>query len=573
MFEYQKIGNPDLNPMTSLSYHWELIDNQGQRFAWKDFEMGPLVLRNEQIEQLCQKLLGIDLGELEGIADKVLTPVQAMDTKRPNIILHGTTPDLNTVIGDIEAVTNHRPPTNYAAYTETRSVYLAKSGALAVGRIKSWKVAATTEGIEAIDIGSIDYYYLSHALLILAESHLQSPQLPVHQILEFLQKHPNTIIRLYALEKEMQIFLIWLQRIAGLSELFMDANSPDVARTWNKKNILYPTIEDAEKLENEIAGYTAQQILTAETKYSLLFQKLGLQLPVFPGYTIKRTDTSLQGFKNQILQAAHFLRQRYSLQKGCLKGSASGDGARITPGIDLADEAQLIELATIAYQYEDDYVLEPNVEYLKVVVNSQSLKTTPSAHIRWGQQAPGATLQFTKDTSWKGNIFFDEMTAPIFGISKTHYQVIIQSIEKFLHAFRSRNLGLTIAGLDFAIGKIGGVFGDETVIGIQDPNISFNGAECLRVFMEKISQQYDLSEKEPLYAVTRVFLPSAKCSLPELKRITNKAVTKGIYYETIASVPGCWGMIAVAAHHPNEAFDNLFMLHDRLVEKGLIILK
>lgn len=85
----------------------------------------------------------------------------------------------------------------------------------------------------------VDYYYISHALLVLAEQHLSSSSQEIDQIVAFIQANPNAVIRLYALEKEMQIFLIWLKRLAGIDHLLMDANSPEVARDWNKKAFFF----------------------------------------------------------------------------------------------------------------------------------------------------------------------------------------------------------------------------------------------------------------------------------------------------------------------------------------------
>lgn len=564
----KKITTDPKTTKTGLPYYWQLSDTDGTPYNWQGFYTGPLVLSTEKVAQLCQQLLNIDIGDLLEVASAELRPVPSLEYVGASIVMHSTTPDLKTFDGDLDKVMKGITPTDYTSYKEGRAVYLAGPGDMGVGRIQPWKVAADLGQLEAVELPTIDYYYLSHALLALAEQHLDSPSSAIEQIVTFLQKRKNAVVRLYALETEMQIFLIWLKRLAGLDYLLMDANSPEVARDWNRKSVLFPTVRSVQNLK--IQQLAPHEILAEEAKYSFLRQQLNCHYPVLPGYTVVREGNSLAKFTKQTLTAAQLLQTRYGLTLGCFKASDSGDGARITPGVVLKDRAKLTKLAKDAYRHGDDYILEPHVQYSEIERNGEILKASPSAHIRWGEVAPGLTLQFTEGTSWKGNIYIDKKTAADFGVSEAHCTTIIKSMHDLLHAFHSHDLGLAIAGLDFAIGQIGGYFGEEVLIGVQDPNISFNGAECLRVFLEKVRKQNNIADAAPLYGATRVFKPSAACTLPTLHKITTAATQNGTYADAIAAVPERWAMVAVAHQDLNVVMEKLGKLRADLLAKGLM---
>jgi hypothetical protein len=570
MFNYEKTLLTTADPATRLPYRWDVVLADGRRVPWQGCYTGPLTLTNAAVDALCWQLLGIDSTEIGKIATQELQPV-ASQTDRPSLILHSTTPDLKAFEGDLDKLVNRGIPADYTTYTETRSVYFARAGDLAVGRTSPWQTAVDVEGIDAIAIPGIDYYYLSHALLLLAESHLRSPTVEINRMVEFFRNNGQTVVRLYALEREMQIFLVWLKRWANLEHLYIDANSPDVSHAWNRKSVLYPTIRAALALSELLLDRSPREMLAIESRSSSLYQQLGLTMPILPGYTIERTGADRDTFIEQTIQAAQLLQQRYALQRGCLKAAASGDGARIITDLDLSAESALADLARAAYQHGDDYILEAHVEYLSVNVGGQVLKTTPSAHIRWGQVAEGLTLQITEGTSWKGNIYIDEATADAFGVAPAHYRSITATMQQFLQAFQRQNLGLAIAGIDFAICRIGGVFADDVFVAAQDPNISFNGAECLRVFAEKVRGQHSGTADAPLYATTRVIRPSLECTLPVLRQITDAATEGGTYASAIASIPGRWGMIAIADKTPEAALSKISALYDALIHQHLAI--
>jgi hypothetical protein len=570
MFRYEKVFLEQLEPTTSLEYQWDLVFDDEQRVRWKGFYTGPLTLTTKEIETLCLKLLGIDITELQKVASQELQPAP-LGENWPALVMHSQTPDVKSFEQDLLDLMNGPTPLDHTTYAEARSAYFARQRDLAIGRTNPWKTAIELEEINAIEIPGIDYYYLSHALLLLAEEHLRSPTLQINRIIEFLRNNEHPIVRVYNLEKEMQIFLIWLKRLANLENLSMDTNTPEVAQSWNRKSILHPTVRDALELEEMLLDHSPRHILEVESRSSILYKKLNLTIPVLPGYTIERSGEDLDSFIQQTIQAARLLRQRYRLERGCLKASEAADGARIFAGLNLRDELKIETLAKDAYQHGDDYLLEAHIEYLQVNVGGQILKTTPSAHIRWGRVAEGLTLQTTQGTSWKGNIYIDEAVGDLFGVSKAHYQIVTETMKEFLRAFQSRSLGLMIAGIDFAIGRIGGVFEDEVLVAAQDPNVSFNGAECLRIFIEKVKEHHSLCTNEPFYAATRVIRPTLQGTLPVLRQITDVVNDPESYSTTIASIPGCWGMIALANRHPEEVVKKLASVYDSLIYQNLII--
>ncbi len=567
--ECEKVSLRHPDPATGLRYGWEVVLSDGRRIPWRGFYTGPLTLGSEEIESLCRELLQIESSALGEAAKDELEPVSDRAGAGPSLIIHSNTPDLKAFDGDLEDVLRGREPADHTTYTETRSVYMAGPRDLALGRTSTWRTAVDLHSLEAVEIPGIDYYYFSHALLLLARRHLRSPSVQIERIVERLRTQPNTVIRLYALEREMQIFLIWLRRLAGLKKLRIDANSPEVAEAWNRKSAFYPTVRDALGQTEALRGLSTGKKLETESRNSPVRRDLGVRFPALPGYTIQRSGEDRSSFIRQALEAAKMLQSRYGLRRGCLKASEAGNGARISPGIDLGAQAALVSLAESAYPHGDDYVLEAHVDYLKVEAGEGLVNAAPSAHIRWGQVAEGITLQFTEGTSWRGNLYLDADTCESFGISATHYRSIQRSMSEFRRAFRDRKLGLTIGGIDFAVGRIGGVFEDELLLAAQDPNISFTGAESLRVFMKKTRERHSLGEGQRLYGVSRVIRPGFACPLPALRTLTESATAGGSFVDAIASIPGRWGMVAAADQDPARAIAKIDSLCRSLAEKGL----
>ena len=540
--------------------HWEGRTTEGQLVVWENFGVGPLTLTEKDRVGLCQQLLNTDLQGLTTLATSALVPFSG--TIGRSLILHSTTTDLGAFKADLLKVMQGKHPKNYAGYTEVRSVFLGKTGDLTVGRMPAWKEAAKVEGMDMAELSNTSHYYLSEALLLATVLHQRAPDPAITQIVQFLKQYPDTVIRLYVLDQTIQIFLVWLQQASGLSSLYVDANSPEVAQNWNKKSILYPEIETAQTLVFGSEG-SPSEVLQVERRQAPLFRDLQLDMPALPGYTILRHGKSELSFTEQLVAAGRLLQSRYGLSKGCLKASEAGDGARITPNIDLEDESLLMDLAKEAYTYGDDYVLESHVNYRSAKVGTQSLKLTPSAHLSAGKLTPGLTFQFLQGTSWTGNVFVNAENAPYLNLTTDQYQMIHTVMEGFCRAFHDRKLGLVIAGIDFFVGEIGGHFGQQVLVGVQDPNISFNGAEFLPVFMQKVSVLSGWDEKS-IYATTWIFVPTEECTREILTRVLAAETTDDCMAMVIAVVPRSWAMIGVASPDYGQLTRELDLLISRI---------
>jgi len=129
--------------------------------------------------------------------------------------------------------------------------------------------------------------------------------------------------------------------------------------------------------------------------------------------------------------------------------------------------------------------------------------------------------------------------------------------------------GLVLAGIDFAIGRVGGAFGETVLLGVQDLNVSFTGAECLRAFLEK-SQRAKSSRGGHRYGVTRIYRPNPQADHAAFLGVTNSFDRGRVCADTVASIPGRWAMVSISGADPRGAIDNLNHLQNALVTEGLI---
>ena len=424
-----------------------------------------------------------------------------------------------------------RPVSDLTTYVEARGLYLARSGDLVVGRTRPWRRAIAKEGVRRLTLPDTDHYYMSHALLRRAvDVGEHDPVLA--QIIEFLRERPSTVVSPYDFEPEFQILLTWLARVTGLGRIRVDANNSRLG-AWNGKRMLHPTVESALRLNHQVSDQAAPLILEQEHRASEAFQALHTALPVIPGYTVPWQENRCD-FSRDLLRAGLLLKERYWLSHGCLKPSDGGNGGRIVADIDLDDSRRLEELATKAWNLGGDQVLEAHVTYLERQVGGEQVLTTPSAHVRSGKLLDGLTLQFMRGTAWKGNIFVGAADWQALGLEKAQYTKL-RGVMRDL----TRRLGLLHCGVDFAIGTLGGKFGDAVVAAVQDINPKVTGALFLREFMAR----------HPAVgggAATRVLLPEATANAEKIRSLLSKFSTAQRPCEEIAVVPGRWAMIATS---------------------------
>lgn len=206
-------------------------------------------------------------------------------------------------------------------------------------------------------------------------------------------------------------------------------------------------------------------------------------------------------------------------------------------------------------------MLEAHVTYARTHLGDRGIDLAPSAHVRAGQVAPGLTLQLTRGTTWVGNIYTDESTADELAIPAEMCRQIHNAMHALVDGF-TRIGGLTIGGVDFAIGTVGGVFGDEPVLAAQDPNLSFNGAEALRLHQERIPR----TDLHLPHAATLIVRPTANTTLAELRA----ACRRSDRADALVVVPGRSGMLATHGARPREVGERLFALADELTRAGLL---
>src|SRR6266536_360724 len=509
---------------------WRITFPDGSRFVWEGFYTGPLTLSVQELRAIARELRGHSLDEVSSAAARELRPYVSDGAPVPSIVLHSATPVLRSMEADLSDAMSRRPPDDVATYVETRAVSLAGPGDLVVGRTHTWKVAADLAGVEAVTIPGIDYYYLSHAILKLAvDSRGRAPQLV--RLVERLREQPRTLVRLYSLDRETQMVLLYLKRRAGTEVLYTDANSPEIADYWNTKAPLHPTVESALTLDP--GTLDPPELLAAETALSPLSPRLGLRIAVIPGYTVAANGPDEAVVTDRFLAAARLLTDRYQLRHGCLKPSEGGAGARILPWVPLHDEAELRRLAALTWRARQVYVLEAQVDYVRRQVGGRTVILAPSGHVRYGHVADGLTLQLTSGTSWQGNIYLDEATCGTLGLAAGQCRAMLQTVHDLHDAFTRHGLGLVTAGVDFAVGRVGGAVGDDVLTAAQDPNLSSHGAEYLRRSLEA-------------------------------------ATTPGRRFKVISSVPGRWGMIAAAAESLVAAAEEVLACEKALTGQGCL---
>lgn len=538
-------------PARQALQHWQ-VQLGDRTIAWEGYT-GPQRLSGPELAQLCQDLLGISWDQLDAIARARVRSVGGGD--QPRLILHSTTPGIRALESDLATLSAGRQPLDLTTYTETRSLYLARPGDVAVGRTFPWCDARDRSAAETLIFDDRDHYYLSHALLRRAATNPQDPLLL--RLIHLMRANPQRVVALYSLEPEMQLFLLWLSRQAGLAEILVDANPAHLAAIWNSKAMLHPTVAVAQAL-SLLNSVDPAVLLELESSAAPATEHLGFVLPVIPGYTLPAQATAA-AFAQQLEDAADLLIQRYGLRRGCLKPSRGGDGSRIILNLDLDDRAYLQNLAQEAWQLGGDYLLEAHVTYGMTDVGGERVLAVPSAHVRRGAIAEGMTLQFIRGTSWKGNIYLTEDTGAEFGIAPDTYRWMQDTMRQLAAGLRAQ--GLVRAGVDFAVGRLGGRWGDREVIAVQDINIKLTGAEFLRVFQER---QGGAGRS----VASRVFRPTFAATAEGLhQRLALLAASAQV--ELIAVVPGRWGIFAATGESPRDAAQRVLTLEQHLVADGL----
>lgn len=527
----------------------------GTALRWEGMFTGHKVLSEQEIAAYASRLLTVERSAIAALAQQVLVPYHASDgVIPPALVLHSTTPTLRAFEGDTAELLAGRSPHDVATYTEARSVYLVSANDLSVGRTQPWREAVGLRGVPAVDIVDTDHYYLSHALLAMAQDHENGVMTPLRKLIGWLRQRPDAVIRLYALDLETQVFLLWLRRRAGLACLFIEANSNVVATRWNRKRHIHPTVSQVSGLST--AGLDVEDTLRAEQRHSEAYRRLGLEVPVLPGYLIARDGVDQATFVTDVMAAAILLGRRYGITAAALKPSEAGDGARIVGDLALDDRDRLAAAARDAYQHSDDYLLEAWVDFLSVELGGSIQPVVPSGHFRRGEIADGVTLQSLDRHSWRGNTYLDEGAWTALGLPVRTYRAVRDGLRAIHAAFLSpqsssdgSHQGLVVGGVDFAVGRIGGFFGEKTIVGAIDFNLSSHGAEFLRAFLDE-ARALGVSDR---YGATQVFVPSARATLRDIADIAAEHAAPRGLARAIACIPQRWAMVASTGTDPDDA--------------------
>jgi hypothetical protein len=148
-----------------------------------------------------------------------------------------------------------------------------------------------------------------------------------------------------------------------------------------------------------------------------------------------------------------------------------------------------------------------------------------------------------------------------------------RSVGELLHAFDGVGPGceLVKGGIDFAVARVGGRFGDSVLVGMQDLNLSSCGAEFLRVFLDqaRLALGRDDPAGPPVYAATKVIRPAPDAGLAVLREAVDHTSTDH-HAQAISSVPRRWGLVAVARPDPVDATEEVLALEERLRQEGLL---
>lgn len=563
---------------------WAVTLDDGRALAWDRFTTGPIVMPDAQVDDACRRLLDVGLAGLPALAAaEVRSYVEDPDDPRPAILLHSATRTTKGFEGDLTDLAEGREPYDVAAYLEARVVSVARPGDLAVGRTMPWREAVNVHGVDHVDVGDLDHYYLSQALVAAALRHAEAPDPALDRLIAFLRANPESVVRLYALDTDLQLFLTWLRRAAGLDALNVDANSPEVAGRWNQKNHLHPDVataatarpqaEPTARPEGDAGPATAAAVLRAESDGSDLERALGPGITVLPGYRVARSAAGgPDGFARDAVAAAARLRDRYGIPACCLKPSEAGDGARIVAPLATDDTAALAEAARRAFVHGDDYLVEAFVDYRRFAVAGREFIHAPSGHIAGGHVQPGLTAQLMNGRAWEGNAYIDEHTCESIGITPDEYARMRHDLQAVRDAFTSPAAaaagcrgGLVTGGIDFAVGTVGGAFGDTPLVAATDFNLSSHGAVYLRAFL---AQAWASPEVDDGYVATWVFRPALDATLSAVRHALAGVGGEGLR-TAVASVPGRWGMIGASAPDTATAIERVRACVDALGAQGL----
>jgi hypothetical protein len=463
----------------------------------------------------------------------------AKKTKDPPICLPSASPTIGAYEAEISFISEEGTGIGIDPAIVTRVASLAPAGAIVVGRSEPWESATRQrQDIFPLRLPDNGLYYTMEALIITAA---HQPEL-LSPLIDRLKANPHTPIDIYTLDETTEIFLLWLQKQSGIEEIFVNANSKEIAQYWNSKHILYPGIKSLD---------------VASPLESLCTEA---RLPILPGVHIR----DVRDIVNNLGAITEFFKQR-GISTVCIKPCRGTDGSMITTNVPLSDLPTVLSRQIYTDQVLG-VVIEPHIEYSETEIDDVRYPLALSAHILGGQVPPQITLQFmSPGGEWRGNISIDPESCEDLSIPLNQYHKIQATMQKVAEILYPR--GLIKGGIDWAVGMIDGV--NHPICAPVDPNLRANGGELLHKYLAR--QEALLGKK--LQAATRVIKPLKGISHQQIDEALHEcslSCTELTSADTIAVVPPGWGMIGTTSTTPIEALRGIIIIENYLRKRGLV---
>lgn len=583
------------------------------------------------LNALSENVFGESLDHTLNKARRTLKPFSAKGHHSKSLIISSATSSSGSQESEIDFREKHGHPIDIPGAIEGRDTRSSKKGDVALISTHPGLVMARAKGdVKIINLADenvvstdtkiltgADIYYKADGLLLLILTN------PKSKVLTDLRNEMagGAVVYPYNLDEETQLCLLWLAKTGNISEVKVNANSPDVAVNLTRKSFKYPSVEDALTVKRVSDPHTMQ---INEWKLSSAAKEVNFHPDFMPGYFISRgNDIGL--FKAKAISALMLMSSRYGFNSAWSKPDRGTDGGnqeliQISPisnsvmeGINMALDSGNIEAALEVYIQSQqmpalnsriekmwsvggDWVLEATTNYFNIpfAVDGKivQLRTAPSVHLIDGEPRKTISLQILDGQAWGGNFIcseenwkelvmlindkrftqspklrseiadaYAEMTSKISGYTKA-----INSSAKYRD-------GQVRGGADLAIATLGGRFGNELVVGVQDYNARANGCETAYSLYDYAKEQYG-SKGE---AVTRNISPLHDFNyfqenIGQVIKNVNGRHNLNIQPSQIKiiAVSSGWGQYGVIGSDGLMVLKNVFLVEDEMRRLGLI---
>lgn len=436
-----------------------------------------------------------------------------------------------------------------------------------------------------------DLYYKADALLMLLLTNPMSPI--VLRLIDELAQEP--LVYPYNLDEETQVALVILAKMGKINRIDVNANSSEVGVQLTRKGYRYPTLEEAARLTSLENPYEMQ---SEEWKLSQAAHEIDHHPDFVPGYVIKKTSAYPE-FKKQVLESLKLMKDRYGFTEVWTKPDRGTDGGNQEAiSTDLADEDLIEERIDAMWKSDGDWVIEAKTNFFKIILDingsQREFATSTSVHIIKGELRTTVTLQLVDGTQWGGNLICSKETwdtlidsidkddsriknnPDLINQLKNSFELMIASMSDYMNAVNNSekyNGGQVRGGIDLAIATLGGKFGDEIFVVVQDNNARANGSEVAYALYDSAKKEYGQNGE----AITRNISPLVdfnefSSQLPDVVSKVNQDYDKLIDIEQVrlVAVSAGWGQIGMVGTDVMEIFQDVFLVEQELRNRKLI---